>query len=693
MEENKKINNSPENGIGAGGPSLQSEKTVSDTKRAAPPAYASRRAVPPEGTQRPAQPPRPAAPAPQRPPLQRPVQPPRQSQPQIQGQTQPRPVAPQRPMPPQQAGAMPRQVQPVRPPQREAIPQRPMAGPTPLRRDPTIPAAQGQTRTVHPMPQRPAGDPAAAQRPRPIASAPQAGVQRRPAPAPSPSSGNDATVGPRPTPLQADPTIKAAAGPIPVAPVVPPAKVSAAAPSTPHPAPAPVPAYKQRRMATESDLIPGGGETVIAPPPESAFAPEEVSLTPAARQNQQSNAPSSPSAKKSAEKKSEKHKNAKAGADMVVGIVKAIIYMVVVLVVSVFISIFVIRIGNDIFAFVKSDEAIDVTIPKNADIEEIAEILHTNGIISFPDVFTFYASLKKDNGPFVAGNYSISPSMSYDDLRRAFKKQPVVGTVWITIPEGYTTDEIIDLLCENGIGKRKNYEKVINEYDFDYWFIDELEKNGLSEHRAYRLDGYLFPDTYEFYKSSSEETVINRMLKRFDEVFVDDFKTRADELGYTVDELLTIASLVEKEAGTIGDFIGVSAVFHNRLKNSGNYPLLQSDATTVYGMQIADSKHKRPDTVTGEDNNNKDNHYSTYVYPGLTPGPISNPSTSAIRAALYPSIERLDPAFFPNSDATGEKISYFFITDNTGAIHYAIDEAGHNANIEKVKEINESLAG
>ena len=428
------------------------------------------------------------------------------------------------------------------------------------------------------------------------------------------------------------------------------------------------PAYKQRRAIPQTEANSSEKGTVIAPAASSA-APEAAqsvqTTAPAVTEKTQNGAGG---------KKNDKHTNTKAGADMMVSIVKAMIYMVVVLVVSIFISIFVIRVGNDVFAFVKSDEAIDVTIPEEATVSDISDILYENGIITFPKVFNMYASLKKDKGPFVAGDYTVSPSMSFDELRKAFKKQRITGTCWVTIPEGYTVDEIIDLMVENGIGERDRYIDVINNYDFDYWFVDELEKSQLKDGRAYRLEGYLFPDTYEFYKASTEEAVISRLLDRFNEVFIKDYKTKAEELGYTVDEILTIASLIEKEAGGAGDFMYVSSVFHNRLNNPVVYPRLESDATTVYAIQV--STGVRPDKVTPEDN--KFEHpYNTYINPGLTPGPITNPSASAIRYALYPA-------------QTGY---YYFVTDNAGKVYYASGVTEHEANIEVVKKVNQQLAG
>lgn len=364
----------------------------------------------------------------------------------------------------------------------------------------------------------------------------------------------------------------------------------------------------------------------------------------------------------------------KFGADLMANSVKAITYIVLILVVAIFISIFVIRVGNDVFAFVKSEDTVEITIPENATTQDIATILYDNGIISYPNIFKLYASIKKESGEYLAGDYMVSPSMSYDDLRNEFKPKAVEGTSWITIPEGYTTDEIIDLMLSYGIGSRDAYIDAINNYDFDYWFIDEMEEKGIPEGRHYRLDGYLFPDTYQFYNSSSEVTVINKLLARFDQVFAEAYRTRAAELGYSVDDILSLAALIEKEAGTADDYRKVSSVFHNRLSHPNQFPMLQSDATTAYALQIITGE--RPKTVTPEDNNNTDSPYNTYLNAGLPPGPITNPSASAIRYALYPM----------------ESNYYYFISANDGSTFYANSLVEHQRNIQKVMQINNQQA-
>ncbi len=367
------------------------------------------------------------------------------------------------------------------------------------------------------------------------------------------------------------------------------------------------------------------------------------------------------------QKKAKKQKNVEKvvsdeGGNTVVSVVKAVIYMIFVVVISVFLAVAIIMVGNDVFAFVKTDTTIPVTIPEYASLNDVIEILYQNGVIEYPKVFRLYAQLKKDDGEFVAGDYTVSPVMNYDELLDEFKEKPKIGTVRITFPEGYTTDEIIDLMVSYGIGTREGYEDVIQNYDFDYWFIDELEENGISGDRFYRLDGYLFPDTYDFYNASSEATIINKMLRRFDQLFTDEHRRLCEEMGYTVDEILTIASLIEKEAGSASEFFNVSSVFHNRLHAKTYFPKLESDATIVYAIQHDTGER------TQLKNTNYDSPYNTYLYEGLPPGPIANPSASAILAALSPA-----------------KTNYYYFVSDGSKTYFSETKEQHNQYIEAIK--------
>lgn len=236
-----------------------------------------------------------------------------------------------------------------------------------------------------------------------------------------------------------------------------------------------------------------------------------------------------------------------------------------------------------------------ITVPENATTQEVAKILKSNKIIDYPFAFNLYASFKKNKSGsaygsgYISGVYDISPDTNYDDLLDLLSERASTRKiVKLTFPEGSTVDEIIDILIKGGVkNTREEYIDVINNYDFDYDFVRLLDESELSSERVYRLEGYLFPDTYEFYSDASPETVINKFLENFNLKFDKSFYSEAEKLGMTVDEIITIASLVEMEAGNAEDRDDIASVFHNRLNSvkNGNtikYEYLQSDATTDY---------------------------------------------------------------------------------------------------------------
>ena len=372
--------------------------------------------------------------------------------------------------------------------------------------------------------------------------------------------------------------------------------------------------------------------------------------------------------------KLEKKQKAKAekteggAATTVLSVVWAVLYIVFVIVSSIFLGFGIIFAGNDIFAFVKEDVEISVEIPEYATLNEVAEIFYDEGLIQYKAIFKMWSQLRdKDNAAeFVAGTHVVSPAMNYDELRAALRPIYKREIVRITIPEGFTTDEIIDLFVEQGISTKEKFIDAINNYDFkeagyEYWFLDELNENGISPDRFYRLDGYLFPDTYDFYTTSSAATVIAKLLDNFSYKYNETFRARAAELNMTTDELINLAALVEKEARFIVDFANISSVFHNRLNNPSNFPRLQSDATTIYA--IHHNTGIRPTTLTGADLT-YESPYNSHENAGLPPGPIANPGLEAIKYALYP-------------DATNY---YFFVSSDAGNTYFGTTNAEHEKN-------------
>ena len=351
----------------------------------------------------------------------------------------------------------------------------------------------------------------------------------------------------------------------------------------------------------------------------------------------------------------------------VMAIIKAVVYVAFIVSMAIMIAYFGLSCANDVFAFVKDDEVIEVTIPENATSSELSEILGDAGAIEHPWLFRLYASLKGiDTNPkytFVAGDYTITPNMNYDEMFLAFVKTSSAEVIRITIPEGYTVDEIIALFVSKGIGTKEGFVDTINNYEFEgYDFLDEIDMTN----RIYRLEGYLYPDTYEFYMGKSEAYYIYKLLDRFDQIMNDELRAYAKERGVTIDEALAIASIIEKEAYFKNDYDIVSSVLWNRLE-SNNYPNLECDTTLLYLLT-----HQRGERVTDltKEELAMDHPYNSYKYEGLPPSPICNPSFTAITCALYPETTPY----------------YFFVSDKEMTLYYAKTLAEHNKNIEQIKK-------
>ncbi len=348
----------------------------------------------------------------------------------------------------------------------------------------------------------------------------------------------------------------------------------------------------------------------------------------------------------------------------IMSLVKAVVYIIAIIVASVGISLFVINTANDVFKFVVDEKIVTVQIPEYATIDDVTEALHDAGAIKYKWAFKFWSELKDSGAAFIPGTYEVSTSLNYDYLRASFKANKNKFTeVRITIREGYTVDEIIDLFVGQGIGTREGFIDAIQNYDFEYRFLEGLE---VSDDRIYRLEGYLFPDTYYFYKESSEVTILKKMLDNFNNKFVEEYYARCQQLGMTVDEAIILASMLEKETRYADELGAVSSVFHNRLNNPGTYPYLNSDATIMYAMQH--DLGGRPDTMTGEDTK-YETPYNTYTHKGLPPGPIANPGLNSIKYALYPNKTNY----------------YFFVSDASGRTLFAATELEHLANINAAR--------
>lgn len=330
-----------------------------------------------------------------------------------------------------------------------------------------------------------------------------------------------------------------------------------------------------------------------------------------------------------------RRKKKRVNSGVVSALVKSAVYLVFVLVVSVFAGFFLISVGNDVFAFVKSEEPVTITVPENATVEDIGNVLYEGGIIKYPKIFKLYAELKhEDEGEFIAGEYEVSPKLNYDQLLSAFRYRFVREIVRITIPEGYCVEDIIELFVSQGIGDREGFIRAINEVDYsEFRFVRELEEGDLSD-RYYRLEGYLYPDTYDFYTDATPAQIVYKLLNNFNRKFKDVYYDRCEEIGLTVDEVVTIASFIQEEAYYLEEFENVASVFHNRLNNPSAFPRLESDATAAYAIHVLTGK--RPEKIVPDDLL-VESPYNTYLNDGLPPGAISSPGYDAIVTAMYPA--------------------------------------------------------
>ena len=357
------------------------------------------------------------------------------------------------------------------------------------------------------------------------------------------------------------------------------------------------------------------------------------------------------------------------GGGVISGIFKAILYILGVAAVSGILGYNIVSMTNDVFAFLKDEIVVEITLPQDADIDSISRILADNKLIKYPNIFKLYASLRGRNKQweFRGGEtFVVSAVMPYDEFISEFRvKGAARQEVRLAFPEGWTIDQIIDRLTENGVGLRSNYEYIINNHEFtEYEFLEPLYDLERDPDRIYLLEGYMFPDTYDFYTNESEFDVIRKFLNNFRVKFNVRSFERLDILGMTLDELINLASIIQRESLVPGDFGKISQVFHNRLLNPALFPRLQSDATILYDKNIF-PEHR---LVTPADLEH-DVPYNTYERDGLPPSAICNPGRDAIHAALE-----------PDEDYIGY---YYFVSMPDGTNLYGRTLAEHNINIEE----------
>ncbi len=269
-------------------------------------------------------------------------------------------------------------------------------------------------------------------------------------------------------------------------------------------------------------------------------------------------------------------------------------------------------------------EEVLLNIPSGSSVSKIAQLLQDEDIIGNAFLFRLYVRAEGSADKIQAGMHLFHQNMSYKDALVELLAPATAGeSVSVTIPEGFEVYQIAARMEEKEICSADAFMEAVKNEKFDFEFLKNIPE------REIPLEGYLFPDTYLFYKNTSPREVINTMLRRFEEVlFTDEYISKAAVMGYSFDEILTMASVVEREAAGDLDRSKVASVFYNRLHSDYNY--LESCATVQYIL-----RERKP--VLSYEDTKIDSPYNTYLYPGLPVGPIASPGKEAFHAALYPA--------------------------------------------------------
>ncbi|MDE7139016.1 MAG: endolytic transglycosylase MltG [Ruminococcus sp.] len=295
--------------------------------------------------------------------------------------------------------------------------------------------------------------------------------------------------------------------------------------------------------------------------------------------------------------------------------------------VSVCLALVIIAFGRDMLGIGKSENTHLIVIPEGATTEEISILLKDEGIIKSSECFQLFSRLRKSDSLYIAGEHFVRPNMAYETIINeltSIDEEKEQETIEVTFPEGSTLFESAQILEENGICSADDFIFYFNSGGLGFEFENRLPTDATL--KFYRMEGYLFPDTYFFYENMSPEQVCQKIYLNFDNKMTDERYARMERLGLSLDQLITFASIVQKEAANTDTMTLVASVFWNRLRNADTFPLLQSDPTSNYAEFVKSKMDVYDKTVVDA--------YDTYVGPGLPPGAICNPGIEAIDAVL-----------------------------------------------------------
>lgn len=342
---------------------------------------------------------------------------------------------------------------------------------------------------------------------------------------------------------------------------------------------------------------------------------------------------------------------------------KALVVLLIALGVSVFLAMFALQSASDLFGLNKPEGEVTFELPENLSLSEIAALLKEDGVITQPLTFQLYAGLKNDAEDLLPGTYTLNTNMGYDEILTVFRTGTGPQELTLIFYEGMTLSDIAKKLEQyNVCGEQELYDYLgSNDFSDRYEFLKDIPDD---PNRYRRYEGYFFPDTYNFYEDEDPSIIVQKFFNRFEEmVYTDELRAQMASQNMTLDQAVTLASIIQKEAAQTADMKMVSSIFHKRLDNPDAFPRLESDVTIMY---VEDDIKPYLDDAANPDYQPMYDAYNTYVCTGLPVGPISNPGMDAIKAAIYPE----DTEY------------YFFLADREGKFYYAATAEEHAANIE-----------
>ncbi len=355
----------------------------------------------------------------------------------------------------------------------------------------------------------------------------------------------------------------------------------------------------------------------------------------------------------------EKPKKNRNAGKVILRLLTALLILVIIIGASTAITMVGISCGNDIFAVGKSTDIVTVEISENMRTPSVIDLLSSKGLIDnlwFCQKIAPFLGYDGDE-EYVAGTYYLTSNWGLEKMLNEMMNSGEKETVTLTFPEGYTVDRIAEKLESYDVCTASAFFDAINHYDFssEYTFLASITDKNL----RYRiLEGYLYPDTYDFFVGENATSVVKKFLENFTAKWTNEYADRAAELGLSMDKVVILASIVEKEGNDADQMRLVSSVLHNRLNNLSVFTNLQCDSTRDFVSAISD------EYVNDIQRESLNQLYDTYIRTGYPVGAICNPGNDAINSVLYPD----------------ETDFYYFRHDKKGQIYMARTQEEHDEN-------------